>query len=32
VTEAPDGGELGIEARHERAGTVRRVVSLDESA
>ena len=29
VIEAPDGGELGIEARHQRAGTVRRVVSLD---
>ena len=28
VIEAPDGGELGIEARHQRAGTVRRVVSL----
>ena len=30
VIEAPEGGELGIEARHERAGTVRQVVSLDE--
>ncbi len=28
VIEAPEGGELGIEARHERAGTVRRVVAL----
>jgi murein tripeptide amidase MpaA len=28
VIEAPDGGELGIEARHQRAGTVRQVVSL----
>jgi murein tripeptide amidase MpaA len=32
VIEAPDGGELGIEARHQRAGTVRRVVTLGESA
>jgi hypothetical protein len=32
VIKAPDGGELGIEARHQRAGTVRRVVSLGESA
>jgi murein tripeptide amidase MpaA len=32
VIEAPDGGELGIEARHQRAGTVRRVVSLAGSA
>ncbi len=32
VIEAPEGGELGIEARHQRAGTVRRVVSLGESA
>jgi murein tripeptide amidase MpaA len=31
VIEAPDGGELGIEARHERAGTVRRVVALSAS-
>jgi hypothetical protein len=31
VIEAPEGGELGIEARHQRAGTVRRVVSLGES-
>jgi murein tripeptide amidase MpaA len=31
VIEAPDGGELGIEARHQRAGTVRRVVSLAKS-
>src|SRR3954451_457781 len=29
VIEASDGGELGIEARHQRAGTIRRVVSLD---
>jgi len=29
VIEAPDGGELGIEARHQRAGTVRRSVVLD---
>jgi murein tripeptide amidase MpaA len=28
VIEAPDGGELGIEARHERAGTIRQVVAL----
>jgi len=28
VIESPGGGELGIEARHERAGTVRRIVSL----
>jgi hypothetical protein len=28
VIEAPNGGELGIEARHERAGTVRQVVPL----
>ena len=28
VIEAPDGGELEIEARHQRAGTVRQVVSL----
>jgi murein tripeptide amidase MpaA len=28
VIEAPDGAELRIEARHERAGTVRRVVKL----
>ena len=32
VVEAPEGGELGIEARHQRAGTVRRVVSLGDSA
>jgi hypothetical protein len=31
VIEAPGGGELGIEARHQRAGTVRRVVSLSGS-
>jgi len=31
VIEASDGGELGIEARHQRAGTVRRVVPLGES-
>jgi murein tripeptide amidase MpaA len=29
VIEAPNGGELGVEARHERAGTVRRVVKLE---
>jgi murein tripeptide amidase MpaA len=29
VVEARDGGTLGIEARHSRAGTVRRDVSLD---
>jgi murein tripeptide amidase MpaA len=28
VVEAPDGGSLGIEARHQRAGTVRREVEL----
>ena len=28
VIEAPEGGELRIEARHERAGTVRQVVPL----
>jgi murein tripeptide amidase MpaA len=28
VIEAPSGGELGIEARHERAGTIRHVVAL----
>jgi len=28
VTEAPSGTEIGIEARHQRAGTVRRVVEL----
>ena len=28
VIEAPGGGELAIEARHQRAGTVREVVSL----
>ena len=28
VIEAPDGGELGIEARHQRAGTLRRLVRL----
>ena len=32
VVEAPAGREIGIEARHPRAGTVRRVVSLGESA
>jgi hypothetical protein len=31
VIEAPEGGELGIEARHPRAGTVRQVVSLGSS-
>ena len=31
VIEAPRGGELGIEARHQRAGTLRQVVSLDAS-
>ena len=28
VIEAPDGGELGIEARHQRAGTIRQLVTL----
>jgi murein tripeptide amidase MpaA len=28
VIEAPQGGELGIEARHQRAGTIRQVVEL----
>jgi murein tripeptide amidase MpaA len=28
VIEAPKGGELGIEARHQRAGTIRQVVKL----
>ena len=28
VIEAPDGGELGIEARHQRAGTIRQVLAL----
>jgi hypothetical protein len=32
VIEAPQGGELGIEARHQRAGTVRQVVSLGSGA
>jgi len=32
VIEAPEGGELGIEARHQRAGTIRQVVSLDANA
>jgi hypothetical protein len=32
VIETPDGGELAIEARHQRAGTVRRVVTLGGSA
>ena len=32
VIEAPQGGDLGIEARHQRAGTVRRVVSLGANA
>ena len=32
VIEAPGGGELGIEARHQRAGTVRQVVSLGGNA
>jgi hypothetical protein len=32
VIEASQGGELGIEARHQRAGTVRQVVSLDSGA
>ena len=31
VIEAPEGGELGVEARHQRAGTVRRVVSLGDT-
>jgi murein tripeptide amidase MpaA len=30
VIAAPDGGELGIEARHERAGTIRQIVALQE--
>ncbi len=29
VIEAPEGGELGIEARHQRAGTLRQVVKLE---
>lgn len=29
VIEAPSGGEVGIEARHQRAGTVRRKISLE---
>jgi hypothetical protein len=32
VIEAPQGGELGIEARHQRAGTLRRVVSFADKA
>jgi hypothetical protein len=28
VIEAPQGTEIGIEARHQRAGTVRRVLEL----
>ncbi|MGH2922303.1 MAG: M14 family metallopeptidase [Gaiellaceae bacterium] len=28
VIESPEGGELGIEARHQRAGTIRQVVEL----
>jgi murein tripeptide amidase MpaA len=32
VIEAPHGGELGIEARHQRAGTLRRVVSFADKA
>jgi hypothetical protein len=28
VIEAPHGGELGIEARHQRAGTIRQLVQL----
>ena len=28
VIEAPEGGELGIEARHQRAGTIRQVIKL----
>jgi hypothetical protein len=28
VIEAPEGAELGIEARHQRAGTIRQVVTL----
>jgi hypothetical protein len=32
VIEAPEGGELGIEARHQRAGTLRQVVTLGASA
>jgi hypothetical protein len=32
VIEAPEGGELGIEARHQRAGTIRQVVKLGATA
>jgi hypothetical protein len=32
VIEAPTSGELGIEARHQRAGTIRQVVSLGADA
>jgi hypothetical protein len=32
VIEAPEGGELGIEARHQRAGTIRQVVALGKDA
>src|SRR5438552_2159827 len=32
VIRAPAGGELGIEARHQRAGTIRRVVSFADNA
>ena len=32
VIEAPAGSEVGIEARHARAGTLRRIVTLSESA
>jgi hypothetical protein len=32
VIESPDGGELGIEARHQRAGTIRQVVELSGGA
>jgi len=32
VIDAPEGGELAIEARHQRAGTVREVVSLGGNA
>jgi murein tripeptide amidase MpaA len=31
VIEAPQGGDLGIEARHQRAGVVRRVLDLESS-
>jgi hypothetical protein len=28
VVEAPDGTEIGLEARHQRAGTIRKRVTL----